>query len=84
MKVLPTPKFQIGKRGITEGFTQSIALAFKIHREVKISVLKSAGPDRDKIKEIAAELEKEMPRTKTKIIGFTIILRRSRYKGTIQ
>jgi len=80
MKLLPTPKFQIGKSGITKGFLQSLKLAFKTHREIKISVLKSAGHDRTKVKKMAQELEKSLSGTKTKIIGFTILLRKSRFK----
>lgn len=73
-------KFQIGKNGITPGVIESLHLAFKKHKLVRISALKSTGRDKQKIKEMAEELAQKL-KTKTHhftygIIGFTILLRR--------
>ncbi|MFH1425642.1 MAG: YhbY family RNA-binding protein [archaeon] len=68
-------KFQIGKQSLTKEFINSIALAFKNRRQVRISVLKSCTRDKDKIKQITEELQKSLPvKTNFRIIGFTIIL----------
>ena len=73
-------KFQIGKLGITSGIIQSFESALKTHKQIRISVLKSAGRDREKVKKIASEisekLEKFEVKSKYKIIGFTIILKK--------
>jgi len=71
-------KFQIGKSGVTEGVIDSLTLCFKTHKSVRISVLKSAERDREKIKKIADELCSKLPGNyKYTIVGFTIILRKS-------
>ena len=72
-------KFQIGKNKVTEGLIDSIALSLKTHKQARISVLKSATRDREEIKEMAEEICKKLPvKCKNRIIGFTIILRKSR------
>ena len=70
-------KFQIGKSGITEGTIESLKLAFKTHKQVRISLLKSTGHTKEKTKEIAEQIKSKLPfKTDYKIIGFTIILRK--------
>jgi RNA-binding protein YhbY len=70
-------KFQIGKNGITEGVIEFLDNAIKVHKTIRISVFKSSGRDRESIKEMAKELETKIAYPSvTKIIGFTIILRR--------
>jgi RNA-binding protein YhbY len=69
------PKFQIGKAGITSGFIDSLELALKKHKLLKIHILKSAGHEKEKIKEFASKLQEHL-KVKTKIIGFVIVLRR--------
>ncbi len=72
-------EIQIGKNGITENFITSLKNIFKTHINVRISVLKSSGRDRDKIKEMAAQiLEKLGTNYSVRIIGFTIILKKWR------
>lgn len=70
-------KFQIGKSGVTQGVLQSLALAFKNNKIVRISVLKNSKRDKEKVREmadyLAANLEGNYVYT---IVGFTIILRR--------
>jgi RNA-binding protein YhbY len=70
-------KFQIGKSGVTEGTIESLRLGFKSHKVIRISVLKSQAPTKDKVQEIAEELAKRIGgRFTHTIIGFTIILRK--------
>ncbi len=68
-------RFQIGKQGLTEGVLQSIAQDLKYHKQVRISVLKSATRNREEIKKIAKEIVERLPcKLNYRIIGFTIIL----------
>ena len=75
-------KFQIGKNGITPGVIEALSLIFKNHKQVRISLLKASGRDRDSIESMALELSQKLstsPEHKGysfnhKIIGFTIIL----------
>jgi RNA-binding protein YhbY len=80
-----TLKFQIGKLGVTPGIIEALELAFKNHKQIRISVLKSSGRDRNTIHDMAIRLVSQL---KTpcdfRIIGFTIILRkRSSKKQTL-
>jgi RNA-binding protein YhbY len=74
-------KFQIGKAGVTSGVIESLSLVLKTHKDVRISVLKSSGRDKEKIKSIVQKLIEGLS-IKTgqsytaRIIGFTVILRR--------
>jgi|TARA_B100001964_G_C13694745_1_gene363350 RNA-binding protein YhbY len=71
-------RFQIGKNGVTDGFRESLASAFKTRKIIKISVLKSVVRDKEKVKEMAEELISSMEGSyKYRIIGFTIVLRKS-------
>lgn len=80
MKHLTVPRIQIGKAGITPGFIQSLISTLKTHRKIKISVLKSAGHDKQKVKDMAKELETKLPGIRTKTIGFVITLMKSKFK----
>jgi len=71
-------RFQIGKSGITPGVIESLAKAFRTHKTIRISLLKSVGMDRNEKKKIADELcEKLSGNYKYTIIGFTIVLRKA-------
>lgn len=67
-------KFQIGKNGITEGVLESLALSLKYHRQVRISVLKSACRNRDELNKMASLLADKLPVRNHRVIGYTIIL----------
>ncbi len=72
-------EFQLGKRGISEEFIETIRDTFKTHESVRISVLKSAGHERNKLKEFSKEiLEKLGKNYSSRVIGFTITLRKWR------
>ena len=67
--------FQIGKNGVTEGTLNSLDTAFKHHKRIRISVLKSATRNREELKALADKIQSSL-KTKTvyKLIGYTIIL----------
>ena len=68
-------KIQIGKKGVTEGLIQSINLALKTRKQVRISALKSSGRDKEKIESMAEEIINKIDaKCSYKVIGFTIIL----------
>ncbi|MCX8159051.1 MAG: YhbY family RNA-binding protein [Candidatus Pacearchaeota archaeon] len=68
-------KFQIGKSGISQGVINSLELALKNHKTIRISALKSSGRDRNSIEQMANEIKSKLTtHCDTKIIGFTIIL----------
>ncbi len=70
-------QIQLGKQGITDNFIETLKTYFKKHKNVKVSVLKSAG--REKIKEYSEEMLNKLGKNySVRIIGFTINLRRSR------
>jgi len=70
---------QLGKLGITENFIESLKLQFQSSRTVKVSVLASARKSREDVKIYSQEiLEKLGPYYTSKIIGFTIILKKWR------
>ena len=68
-------KFQIGKQGVTDGVIESLNNAMKSHRQVRISVLKSATRNREELKQIAENLKQKIKyRFSCRIIGYTIIM----------
>ena len=76
-----TTKFQIGKNGITQGVIESLSLMLKNHRQIRISVLKSSGRDRENIEKMALEIQKQLDiKCDFIILGFTIILTKSSRK----
>lgn len=72
-------QIQLGKNGVTENFILTLGNHFKKHNIIKVSVLKGAGHERDKVKEYAEKiLEGLGAKFTTKIIGFTIIVKKWR------
>ncbi len=76
---------QLGKQGLTQGTYDLLKKTFKNHELIKISVLKSCTRDRNELKNLAdricSELEKsENKRFASRIIGFTINLRKLKSK----
>ncbi len=78
MKKLST--IQIGKAGITDNFISSLKDYFKNNKDIKISVLKSARENGKKdVKNYQKEiLEKLGKNFKSRIIGYTICIKRLR------
>ncbi len=70
---------QIGKNGLTGNFIECLKNNFKNHNSIRVSVLKSAGHEKGKIKEMAEHILGELGNNYTaRIIGFTIILKKWR------
>lgn len=70
---------QIGKQGVTENFVSTLKNHFAKHDIVKVSVLKSASRDKKEIKKISDELLEKLGKNYTsRVIGFTIVLRKWR------
>ena len=70
---------QIGKNGITENFLASLKNQFKNHENVKISVLRSAGHDKQKVRNFSEQIVEHLGKNYTaKIIGFSIFLKKWR------
>jgi RNA-binding protein YhbY len=72
-------KIQLGKNGISPNFISSLKCQFKKHNNVKVVVLKSAGHEREKVKEYSEKILKKMGEKFTsRVIGFTIALKKWR------
>ena len=72
-------EIQIGKNGLTEGTIELLKTAFSSREGVKVHVLKSAGHDREKVKEIGEKIINELGLNYTyKILGFTLFLKKWR------
>ena len=70
---------QIGKNGITPNFLESLKNNFKNHTNIRISVLKSAGHEKEKVKEMAEEILGELGNNySARVIGFTIAVKKWR------
>lgn len=70
---------QLGKNGITDNFIKNLQDRFQNSKYIKISVLKSAGHDREKIKSYSKEIiEKLNGHFISKTIGFTIVVMKRR------
>jgi len=70
-------KIQLGKQGITKNFIETLKSHFKNHKDVKISILKSAN--RTEIKNYEQKILKNLGANFTaRTIGFTINVKRWR------
>lgn len=72
-------EIQLGKNGITEQFIESLLKQFNKVQTVKISVLRSARENKEDVKKYSEDLLKKLgEHYTTKVIGFTIILKKWR------
>ncbi len=70
---------QLGKKGMTENFIESLRKAFNTRENVKVTVLKSATRDRQELREIADKLVSKLGKNFTyRIVGFTIFIKKWR------
>jgi RNA-binding protein YhbY len=70
---------QLGKNGITDNFIQTMKVHFLKHENVRVSVLKSAGHEKEKIRKYSETLLDKLGNNYTaRIIGFTIVLKKWR------
>ena len=77
MKSTTQASFQIGKNGLSKGVLNSIEQDLKNHKQVRISVLKSASRNKKEIINLAIKIQQNL-KTKCsyRILGFTIIIRK--------
>lgn len=72
-------EIQLGKNGITENFIVSLKTQFNSSRTVKVSVLSSARESKEDVKKYSTILLEKLGEYYTsKVIGFTIILKKWR------
>jgi RNA-binding protein YhbY len=72
-------EMQLGKNGITNNFIETLKSNFQKHENVRISVLKSAGHDKEKVRKYSDELLEKLGKNYTsRVIGFTIVLKKWR------
>jgi RNA-binding protein YhbY len=77
-------KFTIGKKGLTQGVIESLNLALKTHTQIRISTLKSATRNKEKLIQIAEEIISKLNyKSNYRIIGFTILLRKQTNKKLV-
>lgn len=70
---------QLGKNGVTDNFIETLKTYFKTREIVKISVLKSAGHSKEKVKEYSEQILNKLGTHYTsKTIGFVIVIRKWR------
>ncbi len=70
-------KFQIGKKGVTQGVIDFINTSFKTHNQLRISILKSLSRSKEEIEKMASEMKDKLNYAcNYKVLGFTIILKR--------
>ncbi len=70
---------QIGKNGITENFIGTLQSHFKKHDNMKISVLKGAGHEKEKVKGYCEKILNSLGRNYTaRVVGFTIFVKKWR------
>jgi len=72
-------QIQIGKQGITENFISTLKEYFKNAKIVRISVLKNARHDKEKVKEYCDKILKNLGKKyDARVIGFTIVVKKFR------
>lgn len=72
-------EMQLGKNGLTDKFIETLNNSFKTHTSVRISILKNAGHERNKVREISDKILEELGNNyNARIIGFTIVLKKWR------
>jgi len=77
-------KFQLGKNGLTPGFIDSLNIALKNNKQLRVSVLKSFSRNREELEKTAKEIGEKLPtRVRIKLIGFTIVLSRTSKPKTL-
>ena len=68
---------QLGKNGVTPAFIETLKDHFKNHENVKISVLKSAGHNKESVTGYSKDILEKLGRNYTaRVLGFTIFLKK--------
>lgn len=70
---------QLGKNGVTEGFIETLKNRFERYKDVRVSVLKSAGHEKEKVRKYSDEILNKLGKNYTsRIIGFKIVIKKWR------
>jgi RNA-binding protein YhbY len=70
---------QLGKNGITDSFIETLKNRFEKYKDVRVSVLKSAGREREKVKKYSEEILDKLGKNYTsRIVGFKIVIKKWR------
>jgi len=70
---------QLGKKGVTENFIETLREYFKKYKNIKVSVLKNAGHKKENMKSYSEEILEGLGKNYTvRIIGFTIFVKKWR------
>ena len=70
---------QLGKKGITDNFIETLKSHFKKHQNVKINILKNAGHSKENVRNYSEQILEKLGKNYTaKIIGFSIFLKKWR------
>ena len=70
---------QIGKNGVTANFISTLKNHFKKRQDVKVTALKSAGHEKEKIKEYRDKIVSELGKNySARIVGFSIFVKKWR------
>jgi len=76
---MTSTEMQLGKNGITDNFIKTLKNGFTFHENVRISILKSAGHGKEKVKEYEEEILNKLGNNYTaRIIGFTLVIKKWR------
>lgn len=72
-------EIQLGKKGVTDGFIETLKNYFKNCENVKVSVLRSCCRDKKELKKISEDILDKLGKNYTsRIIGYTIVLKKLR------
>lgn len=72
-------KMQLGKKGLTPGFIETLRTSFVNSDSARISLLKSSTRDREEVKKWAEKIVSDLGKNFTyKTIGYTIVIRKWR------
>ena len=78
-KTKPMASIQIGKNGLTDGVLSVLKSAFSDRENVKISVLKSGGHEREEVRKMADKIIESLGNKFTyRVVGFTIFVKKWR------
>lgn len=81
MKIKKLGQIQIGKNRVSENFIKTLEDNFKNHENIKVSVLRGAGHDKDEVKEYSKDILEKLGKNYTaKVVGFTIFIKKWRKK----
>ncbi len=70
---------QLGKQGLTENFIGTLEHHFDNNKNVRVSVLRSAGHDKGQVKEYSEKILEKLGKNYTaKVVGFTIFFKKWR------